>query len=78
MHTCDYQMHNKIVENYFDFLFLNIHKMRDHWNQIGQHATCSTKHKCKSKNQNLSYQQAQYNDLIGFQTPLQYDFEKLF
>ncbi len=52
--------------------------MRNHWNQIGQHATCSTKHKCKSKNQNLSYQQAQYNDLIGFQTPLQYDFEKLF
>ncbi len=37
-------------------------------NQIGQHATCLTKHKCKSKNQNLAYQQAQQSDLIGFQT----------
>jgi hypothetical protein len=32
--------------------------MKGHWNQIKQHATCPTKHKCKSKNQNMPYQQA--------------------
>jgi hypothetical protein len=32
--------------------------MRGHWDQIGQHATCLTKHKCKFKNQKLPYQQA--------------------
>jgi hypothetical protein len=37
-------------------------------NQIGQHATCLTKHKCKSKNQNLTYRQAQHNNIVGFQT----------
>jgi hypothetical protein len=39
--------------------------MRGHWNQIGQHAICLTKHKCKSKNQIISYQQVQHGDLIG-------------
>jgi len=48
--------------------------MKKHWDQIGQYVTCPTKHKCKSKNQNLSHQQIGHNDLIGFQTPLQYDF----
>ncbi len=38
--------------------------MIGHWNQIWQGAICPTKHKCKCKNQNLSYQQAQNNDLI--------------
>ncbi len=52
--------------------------MRVHWNQFGQHATCSTKHKSKFKNQNLSYQQAQNDDLIDFQTHLQYDLRNLF
>ncbi len=78
MHTCDVKLHNQIVENHFNFLFLNIYKIRNHWDQIGQHVTYSTKHKCKSKNQNMSYQQGQHNDLIGFQTPFQYDLKKLF
>jgi hypothetical protein len=52
--------------------------MRSHWHQIGQHATCPTKYKCKSKNQNLSYQQVQPSDLIGLQTPLQFDLRNLF
>jgi hypothetical protein len=56
--------------------FGNIHKMRGHWNQIGEHATCLTKHKSKSKNQNLPYEQTQHNDLIGFQTHLQFDLKK--
>jgi hypothetical protein len=30
--------------------------MKGHWNQIGQCATCLTKHKCQYKNQNLPYQ----------------------
>jgi hypothetical protein len=47
--------------------------MRGYWDQIGQHLICFTKHKCKSKNQNMSCQQAQYNDLIDFQTPFQFD-----
>ncbi len=52
--------------------------MRVHWNQFGQHAACSTKHKSKFKNQNLSYQQAQNDDLIDFQIHLQYDSRNLF
>jgi hypothetical protein len=32
--------------------------MKGHWNQIKQHATCPTKHKCKSKYQNMPYQEA--------------------
>jgi hypothetical protein len=47
---------NKIPYKYFNFLFLNINKMKGHiWNQIWQLATCLTKHKCKSKNQNFNY-----------------------
>ncbi len=41
--------------------------MRGHWDQFEQYATWPTKHKCKSKNQNMSCQQAQHNDLIDFQ-----------
>jgi hypothetical protein len=48
----------KFQKKYFNFLVLNIDKMRHHWDQIGQHVTCPTKHKCKSKNQKLPYQQA--------------------
>jgi hypothetical protein len=39
--------------------------MGGHWDQIGQHAICPTKHKCKFKNQIMPYQQAQHNDLVG-------------
>ncbi len=56
---------NKFALKYFKFVFLNVHKMRGHWDQFEQHATCPTKHKCKSKNQNLPYQ---HSDLIGLQT----------
>jgi len=52
--------------------------MKGHWNQIGQHATCPTKHKCKFKNQIISYLQIQHGDLIGLQIPLQFDFKILF
>jgi hypothetical protein len=52
--------------------------MKGHWNQIGQHATCLTKHKYKSKNQIISYQQVQHGDLIGLQIPLQSAFKILF
>ncbi len=52
--------------------------MKGHWNQIGQHATCPTKHKCNFKNQIISYQQVQHGDLIGFQIPLQSDLKILF
>jgi hypothetical protein len=45
-------------------------QMRKRWDQIG-HVTCPTIHKCKSKNKNLSYKQAQQCDLIGLQTHLQ-------
>jgi hypothetical protein len=41
--------------------------MKKHWDQIGQHVTCPIKHKCKSKNQHMLYQQAQHSDLIGLQ-----------
>jgi hypothetical protein len=47
--------------------------MRNHWDQIGQHATCIIKYKCK----NMPYQQTQHNDLIGFQIPLQFDLRNL-
>ncbi len=52
--------------------------MRKHWDQIGQYITCPTKHKCNFLKKNLSYQQIEHNDLIGFQTPLQSDFKNLF
>ncbi len=58
MHTCDINYNNKISQKYFNFFVLNIDKMKHHWDQIGQHVTCPTKHKCKSKNQKLPYQQA--------------------
>jgi hypothetical protein len=45
--------------------------MKGHWNQIGKHVICFIKHKWKSKNQNMPYQQAQDIDLTGLQTPLQ-------
>ncbi len=61
---------------YFNFLFLNIHKMRGHWDQIGP--TCLTKYKWKSRNENLPCQQAQNSDLIGFQIPFQFDLKNLF
>jgi hypothetical protein len=50
--------------------------MRGHWDQIGQRATCPNKYKSKSKNQNLSCQQAQNSDLIDFQIPFQIDLNK--
>jgi hypothetical protein len=46
---------------------LNIHKIKGHWDQNGQHPTCPTKHKYISKNQILLYHQAQHSGLIGFQ-----------
>ncbi len=52
--------------------------MRGDWDQIGQHATCPTKYKSKSKNQNLPCQQAQNSDLIDFQIPFQFDLKKIF
>jgi hypothetical protein len=51
MHTCNVKLHDNVI-----FLFLNIRKMRGHCDQIVQHATCPTKHKCKFKNQKLTYQ----------------------
>jgi hypothetical protein len=57
--------------NIFNFLFLNLYKLKGHWDQFEQHATCPIKHKQKSKMKNLSYQQTKHNDLIGFQTPFQ-------
>jgi hypothetical protein len=68
MHTCMSDYYNKITLIFFNCLFLNIHKRRCHGNQIGQHVTSPTKHKCKFKNQNLPYQQAQHNDLMNLQT----------
>ncbi len=74
MGQCTHMMsndNNKSGLKYFNFLFLNIHKMKGHWNQIGKHVICFIKHKWKSKNQNMPYQQAQDIDLTGLQTPLQ-------
>ncbi len=45
--------------------------MKGHGNQFEQHAICPAKHKCKSKMQNLPYQQTKHNDLIGLQTLFQ-------
>jgi hypothetical protein len=47
--------------------------LKGHGNQFQQHATCPTKHKCKSKMKILPYQQTKHNDLIDFQTPFQSD-----
>jgi hypothetical protein len=69
---------NKMAWKYFNFLFLNIHNMRGHWDQIGHRAPCPTKYKWKSKNQDLPCQQAQNSDLIDFQIPFQFDLKKLF
>ncbi len=52
--------------------------MKKRWHQIGQHDTCPIKHKSKSKNQNMLYQQTQHSDLIGFQIPFQSDLKNLF
>jgi hypothetical protein len=46
--------------------------LKGHGNQFEQHAICPAKHKCKSKMQNLPYQQTKHNDLIGLQTPFQW------